>query len=429
MAVFACLEGFGSPSQWEKLAHESEPMQWLIRGMRPCRTACYNFRDRLGPLIENLVTQSVTNAMNEGLVDPKIGVQDGTDIRALASRHRLVNSETLKKRQALISQVIREDSESISGAERPKWMAKTPGGRLDQQQRMTKAEEVLAGRLKENASRRKDRRLREKHVRVSISEPEAPLGRDKENVFCALYTPQFVVEPNSLLILTYDVFLQNTDAGTLPKMLDKTKEAIGRHLEKMLADSAYRTILDLIACKQRGVELIASEKDSEERKGKKPTKIDKSKFTWLNEEQTYLCPEGHKLEYRSTEHVRRREGETLVELRFQCSPEYCIGCPLRSECVTNPEKGRIVKRLEGQEILDAHSQEMKTAEAKELYKLRGQVIERAFADVKQHRKARRFHGRGIARAKTELGLMVLAQNFLSIMRLRKNRENPVVQAA
>ena len=66
---------------------------------------------------------------------------------------------------------------------------------------------------------------------------------------------------------------------------------------------------------------------------------------------------------------------------------------------------------------------MRSEAAKNLYKLRGQIIERAFADAKQHRQCRRLHGRGLVRATAEVGLMVLVQNFLALLRLRKTREN------
>ena len=40
------------------------------------------------------------------------------------------------------------------------------------------------------------------------------------------------------------------------------------------------------------------------------------------------------------------------------------GCPLRDRCVRNPEKGRTVKRLEGEELIEAHKAWMSTPEAK-----------------------------------------------------------------
>ena len=217
-------------------------------------------------------------------------------------------------------------------------------------------------------------------------------------------------------------------------MLDETESVIGHPLDTVVADGGYASLLDVQACEQRGTELIAgpikdkeqkSEKPKSKSTKKKPPKLDKSEFTFIPEEQLYRCPEGYKLELRQKARVERRGGETLVELRFQCSPDHCIGCPRQPQCVDNPHRGRLIKRLEGQELLDAHREKMKTERAKKLYRTRGQVIERAFGDTKQHRQGRRFHGRGLRRAKAEVGLLVLAQNFLAILRLRKKRQNDV----
>lgn len=54
-----------------------------------------------------------------------------------------------------------------------------------------------------------------------------------------------------------------------------------------------------------------------------------------------------------------------------------------------------------------------------LYRLRGQTVELAFADMKGNRQRNRFHGRGPSRALTETGLTVVAQNLLRIDRLQK----------
>jgi hypothetical protein len=89
--------------------------------------------------------------------------------------------------------------------------------------------------------------------------------------------------------------------------------------------------------------------------------------------------------------------------------------------VRNPTKGRIIKRLENQELLDAHRLKMATPEAQAHCKRRGEVVERAFADAKQHRALRKHHGRGIHRARAEIGLVILAQTAQTIHRLRETR--------
>jgi hypothetical protein len=66
---------------------------------------------------------------------------------------------------------------------------------------------------------------------------------------------------------------------------------------------------------------------------------------------------------------------------------------------------------------------METADAKAVYRLRGQTIELVFADVKEHRGLRRFSGHGLARVRTEFALEVLLHNLLTVHRSLRQRQN------
>ena len=136
-------------------------------------------------------------------------------------------------------------------------------------------------------------------VRVSVTDSEAPLGRDKEKVFGPIYNTQFVVDTESLLILSFDVFAQAIDAGTLPTMLDRTKDVTGVMLTQISADAGYFSLLDLQECQARGVQLVAPmyENDFTEKKRANVANsaIGKDQFQWLPEEQMYSCPRGHRL--------------------------------------------------------------------------------------------------------------------------------------
>lgn len=74
------------------------------------------------------------------------------------------------------------------------------------------------------------------------------------------------------------------------------------------------------------------------------------------------------------------------------------------------------KRNEHEDLVERLRQRMQTIEGVLLYKLRGQTVELGYADFKQHRKLRRFTRRGLQRASTEIGLLVLAHNGLTIVR-------------
>ncbi len=146
-------------------------------------------------------------------------------------------------------------------------------------------------------------------------------------------------------------------------------------------------------------------------------------FQWDQEQKTYHCPAGHKLNYQGKQLKQRSGGRTLPQLRFHCPPEHCQTCQLSSGCTPKPERGRTMTRMEGQELLDAQKEKMALPENKALYRLRPQTAERPFADAKWNRDFQRFHGRGSGRTHAETGLMVLAMNILALERLSKSLKN------
>jgi transposase len=437
IALAEALEGHLSPAQWKRHLRDHLPLQWLARGIRPSRSAFYAFRDRLGFVIDAVLADLIIAAKRQGYVHGQLGVLDGTSVRAQASRHRLLNQPRLLKRFAALQEAVGRDAAGQEVSQPPGWMAATADGRRAQLERYRRAQAELERRLAENAKKAKDRRLPAEKVMISVSDPEAPLGRDKEYVFCPLYTVEYVIEPCSLLIVAFDVFARATDAGTLPPMIDQAQRGLEQALETMITDAGYVSVLDLRACAERRIELIApvQENDSSQAKAKARTQapeeapIGKDQFTWDPAEQTYRCPQGHTLK-RIRQHPKpRRQGESVVMLQYQCPGQYCQECPLKQRCVKDPSKGRIVGRVAGEEILEEHRQKMTTPRAQTLRKLRGQVIERGFGDAKQHRNLRKLHGRGRHRAKAEVGLVVLAQNALMLHRLSKKAVNPVKTAA
>ncbi len=126
---------------------------------------------------------------------------------------------------------------------------------------------------------------------------------------------------------------------------------------------------------------------------------------------------------------RRRDDNTVTQHRFHCPAEHCRACSLRERCVRDPEKGRTVRRLEGEELIEAQKEWIETVEAKAANRLRGSVIERCLGGAKQHRDLRRLQGRGLKRAEAEIGLVILVQTALTLARLRKNAATPKENAA
>ena len=424
MALYQYLKGNQSPATWYEEAKLNQAMQWLGRGYVPAQRTWYDFRDRTRKFIEQLHLQLIDRAIDEGHLDPSEGVQDGTSVAANASRHRMVTRPTLEKRILQLAAIVCGEFDD----ELPKWVPQSEQGKLDLAQRMQHASKVLAERIEKNAQRPSGKRKDPDKIQVSLSDPAAPLGRDKLKVFRPLYTVQYVVAPTSYLIMSYCCEASVTDVGTLAPMIDKTQQATRGGLKTMMADAAYCSIVDLQECLQRNVELLAPVQSNSFTKAKKadtPNKqISRDEFEWDEELQCYRCPAGNVLSYHGRERKQRHSGHELWENRYRCDPTLCNACPLVSECLRPGSSCRMIKRLEGQELLDAQREKMETSEVQARYKLRGQTVELAYADSKGNRRLTKFHGRGIDRARAETGIMVLAQNLRRLDRLERDLLNP-----
>jgi transposase len=424
MVLFQYLKGNQSPASWYDEAKWNEAMRWLGRGYVPARRTWYGFRDRFGKFIEDIHEEIISRALDEGHLDPAVGVQDGTAVAACASRHRTVNQSTLEERLGTLAKILDGDIQK----KLPRWVPPTESGRLQLAQRMKHASEVLIERIAENARKPSDKRRDPKKIQVSLSDPTAPLGRDKLKVFRPLYTVQNMVAAKSNLIMAFICEAKVTDAGTLALMIDKTQKLVRGKLKTVIADSAYCSIVDLQDCRTRKIELLApfqANSFTESKRKVKPTnQIPRDQFHWDEKKQLYRCPRGKRLNYFGRTRKKRHSGRTIWEYRYRCEPVHCGKCPLAKQCLRPGSASRTIKRLEDQELLDNHRVKMATAKAKALYRIRGQTIERTFGDSKGNRRLSRFHGRGLSRARAETGIMVIAQNLLILDRLQRTSTKP-----
>jgi hypothetical protein len=156
-------------------------MQWLGRGYQPSRRTWYLFRDRVGNIVTQLHQQLLERAIEKDLLSAETGAQDGTSVAACASRHQLVNRETLERRMQILDDVIGRTFPSDKRI--PLWVPPTDSGRMDLAQRMRDAADVLSKRLADNAKKHGKKRKDSSKINVSLTDVLAPLGRDKMKVF------------------------------------------------------------------------------------------------------------------------------------------------------------------------------------------------------------------------------------------------------
>jgi hypothetical protein len=359
---------------------------------------------------------------------------DSSSVAAHASRRQLLNEERLEKRRVTIDSALERLSHGQTLAEPPGWLAKSEGGLREQKQRYQHAADVLHERQAANAQRRSCKRKPLDKILVSPADPDAVLARDKLNVFRPLYNVQLMRDLDSPLILAHDVLTQNNDNGVVEPLVEQMADNVGHKPDELLVDSGYVSVHHLEFCEQVGITVYGpcQENDYSVQNGKKTqcnqkTELPKSAFRWLPEEESYQCPEGHRLPFRAKKTQQRADYSIMLSL-YTCPADHCIACPRQKLCTHSPQKGRTVSRMDNEELLDSLRARMQAADVKQLYKLRSRTVELNYADMKEHRGLRRFHGRSLSRTKAETGALVLAHNVLYMQEQRRvNRDNRTEQ--
>ena len=208
--------------------------------------------------------------------------------------------------------------------------------------------------------------------------------------------------------------------------LDGSLVAADASRHGLLTDAGSATALEIAVFAAAGVELYAPFRESTPTAGtgKTAKQFPQSAFTWPPEEQVYICPAGQRLTAWKRARKLQSGGRTLEVIQYHCDPAQCRACELQGQCTQNTKQGRTVKRGEHDDLIDQLRVRMATGEAPWLYRLRKQTIELRYADVKQHRKLRRFNGRGLRRARTQLGLLVLCHNGRTLVQAQSTSTNP-----
>jgi transposase len=457
LLIYEHSQGRPQPVQWFKDLKENIAVQWLVFGLQPSQTTLYEFRDRVHPLLEEFNQQVVQTAIAEGHTDGSCGALDGTTVAANATRHRMINLETVQKRLAILEQEIQQEIQqqqaedvrpttevaqpegsaspsstlpdpTAAGSDQAQaWKATTLPGKKRQRDRYRRARAVLQAKHVTNRQRRKDKRKKEASIRVALGDPMAPLGLDKLNTYRPLYNVQTMSDVATDLVLAYATTPTTADNGQLLPMIERTMMMTNQPLKEVLVDAGYPSGGDLAACKKIGVIMYGpwnenSFTQEKRAKGAEKNQIPKDRFVFDPSGGSYRCPQGKPLTYRQRSKKQKANGDYVTIEIYQADPSDCAGCPLKTGCVRGRSGARTVRRQEHEDLIEELKERMKQPEAKEKYRQRGCTVERRFADFKTHGGLQRFSGQTPERADAQVGLAVLAHNLQTLEKLRTKQE-------
>lgn len=128
--------------------------------------------------------------------------------------------------------------------------------------------------------------------------------------------------------------------------------------------------------------------DNNSRKARNP--YDKKNFVYDHAQDQYLCPAGQPVIFVG-EHLDRQKNKMIRHYRGKA----CAACSQQQNCTKTRDGIRYLKMFPHEMQRNAMAKKMATEKAQEIYKLRQQIIEPVFGDIKENKGMRGFLTRGL----------------------------------
>lgn len=235
---------------------------------------------------------------------------------------------------------------------------------------------------------------------ASLTDPESgQQNRDgKPDGF--YYSEHRTVDSKHNVIVNVHVEPANiNDTTPLPEILREIEKRLGHLPMYMGLDAGYHNAQTAHLLEKNGIQGVIGYR----RHTHKTKSYGKYRFKFDGEHDVYICPEKHRLYWKTT----TREGYR----QYFCDSKTCAACSRREACFGQSTKRRMVTRHVWQDALDCVMAFTNTPKGKRLYAWRKETIERSFAEAKENHGLRFARMLGIQNMREQCFLTAAVQNM------------------
>ncbi len=376
---------------------ENFVFMYLAEKVQPNFRTIARFRRNNKEFVREAFKETVKLASENDLVDLNLICIDGSKIKANSSKKMCLTKEQIERLDSIIDKMIEEDvkqdeidKEIYGDKEENKTNIEIKNLKMIvENYRKVKDKE----KLKENCKKAieefdKDSKIK----RVSLSDPECRMMKNKKGVFELDYNPQFTVDSKNQIILANDVCQDRTDTFQLQPQIKNVRENINlKEDTKIVADCNYNNGENLNFLETEKLNgYIPTISQTQKFDGKKQKVEDDYEYDWDKEE---IILNGIRLKFYA---IWKNKGE-------------------KRQRHYKSEDGKIVKRVPEffRERLRMKTK-IETNEGKHIYSLRKIVVEPVIGNIKYNFGFTEFLVRGLDGAKLELNLVSLTHNLKKI---------------
>ena len=435
--VYAYLRNIYSSRKIEQACCENVHFMWLSGGARPDHNTINDFRGkRLREHLKKIFNQVVVLLAEQGVLNLREPVLDGTKIEANANRYTFVWGKAIKVSRERIARQLSELWEYVEKVYKdeeqqpnepdfreinPQAVSETisainealAGKEIDPKvkQKLNYARKNWPGKLREYEEREKQLKGRNS---LSKTDPDASFMRMKDDhMRNGQLKPGYNVQASTdrHYILNYTLGQTTADTTLLKEHIEDTIQSYGQVPQSLTADAGYGSEENYDFLEEKGITAFVKygyfDKEQRDRKYREnPFNADNLHYN--PETDTYTCPIGQAMTYIGDK--KRKTANGFIQTHRLYKAKNCEGCPMRGPC-HKATGNRIIQRSPN---LNRHRKKIKellmSEEGVERRKQRWKV-EAVFGNIKHNKGFKRFFLRGLEKVNTEIGLIAIAHNL------------------
>lgn len=396
--LYGYLNRIRSSRRLEAETYRNLEVIWLLRSLRPDFKTIADFRKNNRPAFKPLFKQFNLLCRTMGLYAAELVAIDGSKFKALNNSRRHYSQEQLTQLiatiegriDAYLEQLDTQDAEAEGVASGP------PAAQLKEKIERLKAAKGRYDQLVEQLQT-------SQQTEVSLTDPDSRKMKGAHGEHFIGYNVQVAVDAKHDLIVSQEVVQCASDRNQLASVAQEAKAALEVAQLKVVADKGYHAADQLEACEQAGIETFVPAQGTTTGRGKDGQSIfPKEQFSYQAATDTYLCPAGQSLKYRS-----QREEWIVYD-----NVSACQHCPLKAQCTTGTH--RTVARRVNQAVVDRALERVQARP--DIVALRKTIVEHVFGSLRNWHHDR-FLLRGLEKVRAEFSLSALVYNLRRVINL------------
>ena len=398
--VYGYLNRVQSSRRLEVEAQRNIELMWLTGRLAPDFKTIADFRKDNPEAIRLVCREFVMLCKKLNLLSEKLVAIDGSKFKAVNSRDKNFTKAKMKRRLRDVESAIERYLAQLDATDQTE---PAPDDAKTLQDKVTKLREEMA-RLK----KLEVRMLEAPDKQLSLTDPDARSMKCRGTGVVG-YNVQSAVDAKHHLIVAHEVSQVGSDRRQLSTMAKQAKDVLGTSKLTVVADKGYYNGDELRECEQNDIVAYVAKPKTSPNKAK--GYFNRSRFTYIKDDDEYECPAGERLTHRTT---TTDAGKTIR--RYWSS--VCGSCPIKSQCTNGKE--RRVSRWVHEDVLERAAKRLRRRP--DVMNARRSLVEHPFGTLKSWTSSNHFLTKRLSGVSTETSLQILAYNMKRAINLVGTRK-------